>query len=587
MVHSKALACLLATSALIWAAGSTGQTRERSRGGPRDWSHSRVVASRFGPDNDRQVTRDWRTIRKHLQIDGARAQRAGAGDLRTGPTDLREWFRQRPIVAVKPPHAAAANGSPELDWNLRTGGYGSVVGYPAKFNFDILASNCADVNYFTVDQAGASSIVNVIAITNSYAGCPNNSDGKTPTVKFGLRLTAGTATSPVPSLDGQTLYVIESRATGVILHGINVNNIAAPVGTYNYSTNVWSNAHTLAAPSGLATSEQKFQMTFAGVVNNLSSPFLDYVTNQMFFGDSVGRVHRVANVNTTAATRDVTNFPVSCGTAALQSPVFVNGQIIVTSANGHLYRIDTTLPPPYTCIPARQGGEGTSVGVGGGLSAPLIDVTNNKILVATNYDVDYSMRGLGVFNLMFTSGQASVSQAPLGGGVGGLAPVSPALDDDFWSTNDGNVYAAGSPNPGVGTYLVRIPYNGVTLNSSAAAMGYATLARSGSAATVGTSPVTEFLTASSLSNPDFIYIGGSGGTYTYMNRIASKFAGTTGVPVPMANSFAVTGGISSGIGIDTRTTLMTGTTATANIYFGTIGIPSTTQSTIVQLAQQF
>jgi hypothetical protein len=32
---------------------------------------------------------------------------------------------------------------------------------------------------------------------------------------------------------------------------------------------------------------------------------------------------------------------------------------------------------------------------------------------------------------------------------------------------------------------------------------------------------------------------------------------------------------------------MTGTTATANIYFGTIGVASTTQSTIVQLAQQF
>jgi hypothetical protein len=31
---------------------------------------------------------------------------------------------------------------------------------------------------------------------------------------------------------------------------------------------------------------------------------------------------------------------------------------------------------------------------------------------------------------------------------------------------------------------------------------------------------------------------------------------------------------------------MTGTTATANIYFGTVG-NGTTQSTIVQLAQQF
>ena len=38
--------------------------------------------------------------------------------------------------------------------------------------------------------------------------------------------------------------------------------------------------------------------------------------------------------------------------------------------------------------------------------------------------------------------------------------------------------------------------------------------------------------------------------------------------------------------IDTRTSAMTGSTATANIYFGTAGV-SGTQSTIVQLAQGF
>jgi hypothetical protein len=45
-------------------------------------------------------------------------------------------------------------------------------------------------------------------------------------------------------------------------------------------------------------------------------------------------------------------------------------------------------------------------------------------------------------------------------------------------------------------------------------------------------------------------------------------------------------GISSGIIIDTRTAAMTGSTATANIYFGTAGTVGT-QSTIVQLAQGF
>jgi hypothetical protein len=55
----------------------------------------------------------------------------------------------------------------------------------------------------------------------------------------------------------------------------------------------------------------------------------------------------------------------------------------------------------------------------------------------------------------------------------------------------------------------------------------------------------------------------------------------------MTSTFAPAQGVVSGIIIDQRTTLMTGSTATANIYFGTVGVLATTQSTIVQLAQAF
>ena len=171
------------------------------------------------------------------------------------PTGLRIVTSSPAPTMPSGPGPRRSRAAAELDWNLRTGGYGAVVGYPAKYNFDIAASNCTDVMYFTVDQAGTASAVNVIAITNSYAGCPGNSTGKTPTVKFGLRLATGTATSPVPSLDGKTLYVFESRTVangGLILHAINVDNIVSNVGTYNFTTNVWSNAHTLAAPIGTA-----------------------------------------------------------------------------------------------------------------------------------------------------------------------------------------------------------------------------------------------------------------------------------------------------------------------------------------------
>lgn len=502
---------------------------------------------------------------KHVRLDRARAAR----------NPMADWLEQ---FLGRPVGKKTATEEPHLDWNLRTGGIGSVLGYPAKYSFDISASNCSDVIYFTVDQPGTASAVNLIAITNPYAGCPGNAAGATPTVKFGIRMGTGTATSVVPSLDGKVLYVLESRlagAGGVILRAINVDNIVTNPGTYDFGTTNWTATHTLAAPTGLPTSEQLFAITFAGVSNNVASPYLDYDTNQMFFGDSAGRIHRIVNVHTASAARDTTNFPVSCGTAQLQSPVYWQGQIIVTSADGRLYRIDTTVPPPYTCVASVQGGTG---GAGGGLSAPILDVTNNKVIVATNNSG--SSRGVGAFDLMFAAGALPTSYT-FTGGTSTLAPVAPSFDDAFWSTNNGNMYVSGSNTAGSRTYLVRIPYNGAL----GAIAGNANLTHTGGNSVVATSPVTEFLT-SAASNPDYIFIGGGSGTYRYMNRISAGFGGTDGTPSAMTSSFAPANGVLSGIIIDTRTSAMTGSTATANIYFGTVGATGV-QSTIVQLAQGF
>ena len=281
--------------------------------------------------------------------------------------------------------------------------------------------------------------------------------------------------------------------------------------------------------------------------------------------------------------RDTANFPVQCGSQPLSSPVFVEGQIIVSGASGRLYRIDTTRPPPYTCVAGHQGGTGTSVG--GAHSPVTVDVSNRKIIVTTNVDDDFGVRGMAVYDLMFMSGALPTSTAYLGPGSTTLAPTAVVMDDDFWSTNNGGIYAVGAPQLGLGTYLIRIPYNG-TLGTPS---GFATLARSNGAlaASVPTSPVAEFLTASRAANPDFLFVAGVSGNYRFINRTSSRFNGTTTAPVAMSGSFAPAGGVVSGIIIDTRTTAITGPTATANVYFGTVSPSASTQSTIVQLAQQF
>jgi hypothetical protein len=481
---------------------------------------------------------------------------------------------------------SAGPDAPHLDWNLRTGGYGNVVGSPAKYNFDIAAYTCSDVIYFTVDQPGSVSAVNVIAITNAYAGCTGNATGATPTVKFGIALPYGTATSAVPSIDGTVLYVIQSRPSangGPILHAINVNNITTTPGAYNFTTNTWTQTHTLSAsPIGTASSEQLFQLTYAGITNNVASPYLDYDTNQIFFGDSGGRIHRVTAVDTAAAAKYTSNgFPVSCGTAQVQSPVFWNNQIYTTSADGRAYRVNLAGATPYTAVGSYQGGAGTAT-VGGGMSAPVLDVTNGKLVTSTNNVNGGGGRAYGVFNLTFAQDEGPTSFVYTGTTSTTIAPVAPTFDNAFWSTNNGSLYASGTNVAGTNTYLVRMGYNG----ELGGITGNAALTRSGGAGVVATSPVTEFLTGAA-SNPDYIFIGGSTGNYKFMNRISAGFTGTDGTPSTMAGSFAPAQGIMSGIIIDTNLAAMTGATAKANIYFGTIGVGATTMSTIVQLAQAF
>jgi hypothetical protein len=287
-------------------------------------------------------------------------------------------------------------------------------------------------------------------------------------------------------------------------------------------------------------------------------------------------------VNTAAGAQYTSNgFPISCGAAQVQSPVFWDDQVITGSADGKVYRIDLSGAAPYGCIGSSSSGAGTAT-VGGGQSAPTLDVTNEKIIVSTNNANGGGGRMIGAWNLRFTSGESPTSYVSTGGVSTTIMPVAPAFDDAFWSTNNGSVYTVGTNNANNKTYLVRVGYNG----DFGTVLGRGALAHSSGAAIVATSPVTEFLTGAA-SNPDYIFVGGSTGNYQFMNRISAGFSGTDNSPKAMDSSFAPAGGVMSGIIIDTNLAAMTGATAKANIYFGTIGVASTTMSTIVQLAQAF
>jgi hypothetical protein len=573
-VRNGTLVCLVATGlAVISLSTPKAQSRLERRSGPRDWSHSHIVASGFSAE-DPEVRRDWRTLRKHMALDEARERRGLE-------VEWAAWFNR---IARRPaPPTNAGTSDVKLDWALSTGGTGSVVGYPAKYNFDVSASNCSDVIYFTVNQSGTSSAPNVIAMTNAYAGCPGNPANLTPTVKWAIALPNGTGTSPTLSLDGKVLYVFESPSSGnAVLHAIQVNNITTNVGAYNYNSKTWTSVHTLSSsPIGTASSEQLFSMTFSNTVNVLSSPYFDYDNKRIYFGDNTGRIHRINNAQSNTAA-EASGWPITCTTRGFQSPMLYNDQVVAGNTNGYLYRIDVSVGSP-ACVQSQRLGGGTQAeGNPGGLTSPTIDVTNSKILVTTGDTAVGEFKALAVFRLNFAAGEAPVAQVTLGA-ADSVPAQFPALDNDFWTNNDGNVYAVGTMST-ANTMLVRVPYNGATLLTPE---GFAVFHRAtnSAGASVGTSPVVEFLTAAAVSNPDFIFVGGNGTNYNFINRISSNFNGNSGAPVAMDGWFAPTSGVSSGISVDTRTTSTTGTTATANIYFGTAG--GSVNSMIVQLAQQF
>src|SRR5689334_6828502 len=121
--HRHITFTILALAGALAATTLHGQAQSRTfrRGGPHDWSHGRLLATRFGPDLDANVDRDWRTFAKHQRLNDARATRP--------VLDLFNLLQQ--VVGPKTPQQTAGH----LDWNLRTGGYGNVVGAPAKYSF--------------------------------------------------------------------------------------------------------------------------------------------------------------------------------------------------------------------------------------------------------------------------------------------------------------------------------------------------------------------------------------------------------------------------------------------------------------------
>ncbi len=457
------------------------------------------------------------------------------------------------------------------DWSFPSSGFlaGSVVGSPAKFNFDVNATpDCtADILYVPVNVAGSSTVANLIALNNLYTNPDGTGacSGTAPTIVWTMGFTGSIQTSPVLSLDGTLLFVVESLSTGAVVHAIRTGSVTCT------GACTLTNAATPSTPTN-----RLWSATLVAVANEndtISSPFIQYTfvgNDELFVGSDQGVVHRFANILTSSGAEVTTGgWPVTVASGIqLSSPTvdFATGNLFVGNANGVLHRVTIS-----------NGSVTNSATVGGGASggivdAPVIDVTNARVLVATGNSSGAVAR-IAQFAETFGAGTSPTATGDLG--QGGQANMHrPAFDNAFLTGGNGFTYVGGvsDSTSAADTLIYRFPYS----NASGLGSPSATVPLASTATPVRseTSPVTVFSNANRpVASREFAYISGLASPEQSINRI------NTATFSSVANSTSEPGGTSPII-VDNI-----GTNAEqSNIYFGT---RNSNFSKVIKLRQVF
>lgn len=495
-----------------------------------DWSTDYVVAPMLQLGSTRILTSsDPRVLHRRLlaqpRANGRLLTPVAPGSLyfekgSSAPTDAVEepLEGEDPTILGKRQSQALKRGRRRFlrralvtDWSFPSPGGlgGSVLGAPAKFVFDITATpSCTnDILYVPVNVVGTATRANLIALRNLYTN-PSGTGacaGLTgPTIVWTLGLPGTMQTSPVLSLDGSILFVVESAATGARVHAIPTGSVTCPGG-----------GCTLTNPGSVT---ELWTATLSGAANDtISSPFIKYTfvtpnQDELYVGDNTGFLHRFTNINTASGAEVTTApWPVSVAIFQLGSPTVdsTSGNVFVGSGDGVLHRVDISTGAVTNTVAV-----GGSSPFGGIVDAPVIDVTNQRVLVTTGNFGSGLAALLAQFPEAFVSGASPTVQKILG--PGGIANMHrPAFDDAFLSTGSGFTYVGGLSTDGSDTIILRFPYSNASgLGTPAASVS---LTNTGISAGGETSPATVFRNANT--GLEFAYISGLASAEQFINRI--------------------------------------------------------------------
>jgi hypothetical protein len=390
-----------------------------------------------------------------------------------------------------------------------------------------------------------------------------------------------------------------------------------------------------------------------GTGNNdtISSPYYDYANDVIYVGDAGGKLLKFTNVflGSTAPAIAGTPWPITAGNKNITSPVCDSNCAHIYWTNFNTYLAYTT-PAGSTVVQTAN----TNYTTGNDIAeAPILDGTNGKIYMFAGGASNTSCVGMGTVSPggVGTSGNAvaqyatgfSSNASPLmvdcfGTGSGTNQLYQGDFDNNFYTTNTGNLYVCG--NTGGSPRLYQIPITAGQMGAVVNAGPTLTTA------STQCSPITEVYNTAVTNAPfDWLYLGlrangspsgcGTGGCVASLiatqwqastvyavgqeildtNLNIQKVTAITGADKSGAThpTWAVTGtttdnnvtwtfqgsmlaeslgqpytGGTSGITIDNITSTTNGA---SNIYFSTLGSGTCTTSTTaggcaVQLSQQ-
>jgi hypothetical protein len=411
----------------------------RHTGVPQDWSEGHIVFSRdtlaLHPD---LIYREPRVLHQMMQ----RWQVPNFGFFR-GADPL-------PTVADK----SGLHG----DWNVNPlGGKVAPFRYAAKFSFDPGAPPDCTKDYvvFGLSTASTGLQANLVAFNNLYSGTlPTGLCGTAPTVLFANDITTvpggKITTSPILSLDGTKIGFVES-----------VPGTSGSAGSAIFHVVTWAPGGAIGhAVPPASISSVPFSV---GANDSASSPWIDYSADIVYVGSDNGFVYKITGVFHGTPILSGAPWPVQAGTLHLTSPVldWVRGELMVGSADGDLYGIDTATG----ALSALIVGAGPSSGI---VAPPIVDVTNGTtFVVSANDGTSAVLVEADTLNMFPPLSKGQIGKGAASPGGTALNIHSPAVSNLYFNNPSSGVIRVCGTGPLDATpYQYAFEFTGITMHTS-------------------------------------------------------------------------------------------------------------------------